>query len=89
YASPAVAERTKMSVVPFTLSVNVGKDYYNKKNPSASAPWLDLDARSSIHWENIKLDTKAGAWNPKSRFALFEELAYEWAGFVETRPGEH
>jgi len=89
YASPAVAERTKMSVVPFTLSVNVGKDYYNKKNPSASAPWLDLDARSSIHWENIKLDTKAGAWNPKSRFALFEELAYEWAGCVETRPGEH
>jgi len=87
YASPAIAQRTRMSVVPFTLSVKVGAQYYNKTNPSASASWLDLGAKSSIHWENFKLD--AGAWKPASRFALFDELAYDWAGCVETRPGEH
>ncbi|WP_141659640.1 Tad domain-containing protein [Chelatococcus sp. XZ-Ab1] len=89
YASPAIAERTKMSVVPFTLSVKVGAQYYNKTNPSASASWLDLGAKSSIHWENIKLDTRSGAWNPATRFALFKELGVDWAGCVETRPGEH
>jgi Flp pilus assembly protein TadG len=76
-ASQAAASKTKLSVVPFTLSVNVGPQY-------AGASWMDTTGQSSIHWQN--LNKAASDWKPASRFAIFAELGISWAGCVETRP---
>ena len=72
------ANKTKFSVVPFTLAVNVGSSY-------AYASWMDTAGMSSIHWQN--LDKANSDWKPASRFAIFAELGIGWAGCVETRPG--
>lgn len=80
YASPTSAQRTKISLVPFTLSVKIGESY-------ANASWMDRSGQSSIHWENI--DRSGSSWQPGSRFDLFEELGVPWAGCVEMRPGVH
>lgn len=72
------ANKTKFSVVPFTLAVNVGSSY-------AYASWMDTAGVSSIHWQN--LDKANSDWKPASRFAIFAELGIGWAGCVETRPG--
>jgi Mg-chelatase subunit ChlD len=72
------ANKTKFSVVPFTLAVNVGSSY-------AYASWMDTTGVSSIHWQN--LDKANSDWKPASRFAIFAELGIGWAGCVETRPG--
>jgi Flp pilus assembly protein TadG len=37
--------KTKLSIVPFTLALNVGSQ-------QANASWIDTGAKSSIHWEN-------------------------------------
>src|SRR5215203_4948481 len=71
------ASKTKFSIVPFTISVNVGSTY-------ANASWMDTTGQSSIHWQN--LDKANSDWKPASRFALFSELGIGWAGCVETRP---
>ncbi|HEX8168168.1 MAG TPA: VWA domain-containing protein [Beijerinckiaceae bacterium] len=76
-ASQAAANKTKFSVVPFTLAVNVGSQY-------ANASWMDTTGLSSIHWQN--LNKTASDWKPASRFAIFSELGISWAGCVETRP---
>lgn len=80
YASPTSAQRTKISLVPFTLSVKIGDSY-------ANASWMDRSGQSAIHWENI--DRGGSAWQPGSRFDLFQELGVPWAGCVEMRPGVH
>lgn len=80
YASPTSAQRTKISLVPFTLSVKIGNTY-------ANASWMDRTGQSSIHWENI--NRGGSSWQPGSRFDLFEELGVPWAGCVEMRPGVH
>jgi Flp pilus assembly protein TadG len=72
------ASKTKFSIVPFTLAVNVGSKY-------ANASWMDTTGQSSIHWQN--LDKTGSDWKPASRFAIFSELGISWAGCVETRPG--
>ena len=77
-ASQAMAAKTKFSVVPFTLSVNVGPQY-------AGASWMDTTGQSPIHWQN--LNKAASDWKPASRFAIFSELGVSWKGCVETRPG--
>ena len=78
----SASTKTKFSVVPFTLTVNVGSQY-------ANASWMDTGGKSSIHWENIDraLDKKGSTRNPKSRFDMFSELGMSWAGCVEHRPG--
>jgi len=72
------ASKTKFSIVPFTLAVNVDSTY-------ANASWMDTTGQSSIPWQN--LDKANSDWKPASRFAPFLELGIGWAGCVETRPG--
>jgi Flp pilus assembly protein TadG len=69
-------DQIRMSVVPFTLTVNVGNQY-------ANAAWMDTNGQSPIHWENV---TKP-ATGVNSRFDLFTQLGETWGGCVETRPG--
>ncbi|MDJ1159218.1 pilus assembly protein [Chelatococcus sp. SYSU_G07232] len=74
--------RMQISLVPFTISVKVGKEFKD-------APWIDTAAKSPIHWNNLTRDLSTpGAWVPASRFKLFEELGVEWAGCVEARRGD-
>jgi Flp pilus assembly protein TadG len=81
-SSQAAANKTKFSIVPFTLTVNIGSSY-------ANASWMDKTGQSSIHWENIDrtLDKAGSTWNPQSRFDVFKELGKTWAGCPEFRPG--
>jgi hypothetical protein len=79
FTNPMSKDRTSISLVPFTLSVNVGKTYRN-------AEWMDLQGRSSVHWQNT--DFATAAWKPESKWKLFDELGVEWAGCVEHRPGD-
>jgi hypothetical protein len=51
-ATQSSANKTKFSIVPFTLAVNVGSQY-------ANASWVDTGAKSSIHWENFDLTPPA------------------------------
>ncbi len=86
YANDASARRTKMALVPFTLSVNVGKqpsgaDY-------STAGWVDSAGQSPIHWGN-NFNRTGSAWQPGSRFDLFTELNVAWAGCMEARPGAY
>jgi Flp pilus assembly protein TadG len=74
----SASTKTKFSIVPFTLAVNVGSQY-------ASASWIDTQGQSSIHWQN--LDKANSDWKPASRFDIFSALGVSWAGCVETRPG--
>lgn len=75
------AGRTKISVVPFTLAVNVGTTY-------ATASWMDRLAQSSIHWTpGGNIDKPPASWGSVSRFDLFPAMGVAWAGCVETRPG--
>ncbi len=78
YAQTQSATRTKMALVPFTLTVNAGNQYRD-------ASWVDTTGQSSIHWQNISRG--GSAWQPGSRFSIFEELDVSWAGCFETRPG--
>jgi Flp pilus assembly protein TadG len=68
-------EQIKISVVPFTLSVNAGPEY-------ATANWVDTTGASSIHWENVTPPTGV-----TSRFGLYSRLGETWSGCFETRPG--
>lgn len=79
YSGPTSASRVKFSIVPFTLSVNVGSNY-------RTASWVDANAQSSTHWDNF--DYINSTWKPTNRFALFDELQIGFGGCFETRPGE-
>jgi len=91
FSTTSGASRTKISLVPFNLSVEVGTEY-------ARYPWTDTEAKSSIHWDDITFakpvnpPAKQPGWPPKSRFDLFDELKkgnanYAWGGCFEMRPG--
>jgi Flp pilus assembly protein TadG len=81
FTSSVSATRTKISLVPFTLSVKVGAGYQN-------ATWMDSTGSSSIAWQN--LDKPNSSWTaPKSRFDLFSSLNVTWGGCVESRPGAY
>jgi Flp pilus assembly protein TadG len=74
------AGRTKMSVVPFTLVVNIGSTY-------STASWMDTQAKSSIHWTpKGNIDKPTGAYIDKTRFDLFTAMGVAWGGCVEMRP---
>lgn len=74
FATPAMASRTKIAVVPYTSSVHVGAEY-------RTAPWVDAQGWSKIHWENV---TKPAGI--ASRFELFDGLNEPWGGCFESRP---
>jgi Flp pilus assembly protein TadG len=71
----------KISLVPFAASVKVDPLTY------ASANWLDLNGKSSLHWQNVdKINTPF-----KSRFDIFKKLSivnpsWAWAGCLESLP---
>jgi Flp pilus assembly protein TadG len=78
YSGPTSASRVKVSVVPFSLSVNVGPQY-------RTAPWVDSTAQSSAHWNNF--DYRNSPWKPANRFTLLDEMGIAFGGCFETRPG--
>ncbi|WP_342358632.1 TadE/TadG family type IV pilus assembly protein [Terrarubrum flagellatum] len=80
YSGPTSSSRVKVSVVPFTLSVNVGSSY-------RTASWVDTAAQSSRHWDNF--DYYNSPWKPANRFTLFDELGVTFGGCFETRPGDY
>jgi Flp pilus assembly protein TadG len=80
FTSEVSASRTKISLVPFTLSVKVGANYQ-------TSLWMDSLGLSSAHWDN--LDKASSSWKPVSRFDLFSALGTAWGGCVETRPGAY
>ncbi|MFC7396926.1 pilus assembly protein TadG-related protein [Chelatococcus sp. GCM10030263] len=92
FSTTSGASRTRISLVPFNLSVEVGTEY-------ARYPWTDTEGKSSIHWDGITFEkpvnppAKQPGWPPKSRFDLFDELkrgnaSYGWGGCFEMRPGD-
>jgi Flp pilus assembly protein TadG len=76
---PETSARTKFSITPFSLTVNVGA--HNR-----DALWMDREGRSSIHWQNF--DLSESSWKPRSKFEIFDALNERWQGCVEHRPGE-
>ena len=73
-----IASRVKISIVPFTLSVQVGAQYAGEK-------WIDRKGQSPVHWQNF--DRAASTWKPVSRLDVFAQLNVPWGGCVESRPG--
>jgi Flp pilus assembly protein TadG len=74
------AGRTKISVVPFTLAVNVG-------STNSTASWMDTQAKSSIHWTpKGTMDKPTGSRATWSRFNLLTAMGVAWRGCVEMRP---
>jgi Flp pilus assembly protein TadG len=77
----------KISLVPFAASVKVDPVTY------ANASWLDLNGKSSLHWQNISSTgtNGAAASNLKSRFDVYKKLAavnssWAWEGCLESLP---
>lgn len=66
-----VTDALKISVVPYSTTVNVGAGY-------ANASWMDRSAESPIHQANFS------TW--ANRFTLFTQMGQTWAGCVESRP---
>ena len=67
-------DKVRIGVVPFAGSVNVGSQM-------RSEGWMDADGLSPVHHENFA--------EPRSRFALFDQLGTSWRGCVEARPSPH
>ena len=79
----ASAPRASFSIVPFSSAVKIGAGYQN-------AAFMDTAGKSSIHWQNFQLPTRA-SWLPASKFDLYAGLGTSakpvtWAGCVEERP---
>lgn len=66
------SDRLKISIVPFSGLVNVGKEYKD-------APWIDREGLSPLNKE-IFDEEKV------SRLTLFNNMGVEWGGCVESRP---
>ncbi len=75
-------QKVKVSVVPFTLTVNAGSGMN-----VASDPNLDRNGQSSIHWENLLPVGTPPPAGVTSRFSLYEQLGETWSGCFEMRPG--
>jgi Flp pilus assembly protein TadG len=77
----------RISLVPFAASVKVDPITY------ANATWLDLNGKSSLHWQNLLQPGSNGATQAgfKSRFDIFKRLAqsnsdWAWGGCLESLP---
>ncbi len=75
---------TKVAVIPFSSSVNVGVTY-------ATASWVDTQGLSSSDWAPTTGnggDITKPSW-ATSRFDLFAQLGTSWLGCFEVRPGSY
>ncbi|TXM64318.1 TadE/TadG family type IV pilus assembly protein [Methylobacterium sp. WL120] len=82
YTNAAFATGTKIAIVPFAASVALNPTTYRY------ATWIDQNAKSSYHWDNVLSPSGAGFTN---RFDIFTKLqaAYSgwgWGGCLETLP---
>lgn len=75
------ADQVKVSLVPFTISVNAGAGM------SRNSSNIDRNAASSIHWQNILPANTLPPAGVTSRFSLFDQLNENWQGCFEIRPG--
>jgi Flp pilus assembly protein TadG len=75
------ADQVKVSLVPFTISVNAGAGM------SRTSSNIDRNAASSIHWQNILPTNALPPAGVSSRFSLFDQLGENWQGCFEIRPG--
>ncbi len=73
-AADAGRGKLPVSIVPFATYVNVGPQ-------NANEDWMDTDAESPIHGDNIG--------DELNRFDLMEHLGFEWQGCVQVRPHPH
>jgi Flp pilus assembly protein TadG len=82
FDTPALADRTKISLVPFSAAVTV--------NPSEfrSATWIDQNGQSSLHWQNVSDAAGSGFGNRLAIFAKLRATAlhWDWAGCFEALP---
>ena len=76
--------RAAISIVPFSLAVNVGSNYQN-------ASWIDSGGISSIALQNYRVPKQlpTGAFAPNDRFDLFSAMGQSWGGCVEERSGSY
>ncbi len=74
--------KASISIVPFSLAVNVGSQY-------RGASWIDNNGQSSIAMQNFSLpkNLAATAFAPTNKFTLFDAMGQSWGGCVEERPG--
>lgn len=82
YTTGALPGHVRMSLVPFAASVAV--DPAANKNAS----WLDTQAKSTWHWQNV---TGAAAEGFSNRLQVFNKLKtlnplWDWAGCLESLP---
>lgn len=70
-AKTRVVDALKISLVPYSTTVNVGPGY-------ANATWMDTGAVNSTHDDIFSAST--------NRFQLFSQMGVTWAGCVESRP---
>lgn len=82
FAGNTNPEKIKISVVPFTLTVNSGSGMNTTTDPN-----LDRAGVSSIHWENVLPTPTSPRPGVISRFSLFSQLGETWSGCMEMRPG--
>jgi hypothetical protein len=82
YGDPALSDHSKMALVPFSAGVAVDPA------TNRSAWWIDQNAQSRYHWQNVSGATAAGFAN---RLAIFSSLRtvnsnWDWAGCFESLP---
>ncbi|MFM9975367.1 MAG: pilus assembly protein TadG-related protein, partial [Beijerinckiaceae bacterium] len=82
FAGSTNPDQIKVSVVPFTFTVNAGTGMNVATNPN-----LDRTGLSPIHWENLLPPATLPPPGITSRFSLFQQLGETWGGCFETRPG--
>lgn len=82
--SGTATPRAAISIVPFSLAVNVGSNYQG-------ASWIDNNGLSSIALQNYRVPKQlpTGAFAPNDRFDLFNAMGQSWAGCVEERSGSY
>ena len=79
-----LADKTKISIVPFAASVAVDPTAYR------NATWIDQTGASPRHWQNVGLTkASANANGFNTRFDIFDKLkssvsAWGWAGCLES-----
>ena len=64
----------QVSIVPFATYVNVGPENIDEN-------WIDSDAKSPVHADNLVEDL--------NRFDLYNHMGFVWKGCVQVRPHPH